>query len=230
VAKLLTDPVFEVKAEDAAFTGSDVTFGAGTLTARTIGTLLSMSRELAEDAPNIGPEIERILGVSLGVEIDRLSLLGNGGGDGVLGLVNVDGIPATGSVGAIAWADFHAAVVAVRESNYMPNAYIVSPTIGGDLDLITSGDGANSAKLWLGPPPSLDGVRRLETTAIGNAQAVTGQFDRAIFGFRTGATIEVSNIAQSAFEKHQVKVKITQRFDFLVLRKEAFHVLNGITT
>ena len=41
--------------------------------------------------------------------------------------------------------------------------------VGGDLDILTSGDGSNSAKLWLGAPPSVQPLLRLTTTSIGDA-------------------------------------------------------------
>jgi len=152
------------------------------------------------------------------------------GADGVLGALNNAEINSTGSVGAIVWEDVHNAVTAIRALNYSPNAYLIHPTIAGDLDIITSGDGTNSAKLWLGAPPSLNGVTRQETTNISTADILVGDFTLAMLAMRMGAMIEVTTSGGDAFSKHQVLVKITLRFDCHLAQGTAFHALNGITT
>ena len=43
-----------------------------------VGCLVRVSRALLEDAPNSGNVIESQIGAALGLEIDRVSLLGNG--------------------------------------------------------------------------------------------------------------------------------------------------------
>jgi HK97 family phage major capsid protein len=221
IAKVDGDPTFQIKSENAEFTGSDINFAGVMLTSRVIGTIITGSRELFEDAPNVGSLIEQVLSAALAVEIDNYAL------DKIL---ITPGIGTTGSVAAIAWEDIHSGVVALRVLNYEPNGYVLNPEIAGDLDILTSGDGTNAAKTWLGPPPSLDDVRRHDTTSIATSSAVIGDFRFGLFGWRTGAMIEASNVAQGAFEKHQIKVKVTQRFDFVTTRPAAFHSLTGITT
>lgn len=230
IARVESDPTFEVKQENAAFTGSAPTFGHIELHSRLLGTTVTSSRELAEDAPNFGALIEGVLQRALGAELDRLALIGNGGSDGVQGIALRTGIGSTGSVGAIAWEDFHNAAVAIRALNHAPNGIVLHPTIQGDAQILTSGDGTNSAKLWLGPPPSLDGIAMRPTTGIGTDQAIVGDGSKVIVGFRTQARVEMSTAADDAFEKHQVKWKITLRFDLGLTHAAAFHLLDGITT
>ena len=95
---------------------------------------------------------------------------------------------------------------------------------------ITSGDGTNSAKLWLNAPPHVANIPFLDTTAITTAYAVAGDFSHLLMGVRTGATLEVTTVGDEAFEKHQCEFEIVQRLAFAVTRGAAFHVLSGITT
>jgi HK97 family phage major capsid protein len=230
IARLDSDPTFHIVAENDAITESDITFGSVQLVSRKIATLITASREIFEDAPNAAQIVESVMGRSLAVALDGKMLVGNGGSDGVKGITSTSGVGSTASVGAIAWEDFHNAVIGVRESNYNPNAIVVHPTILGDAQILTSGDGTNSAKLWLGPPPSLAGVDFLQTTAVTTALAVAGEFKHCLMGVRTGMALETTTSADDAFEKHQVKFKITQRFAFAVTQPSAFYVLSGITT
>lgn len=230
IARQVTDATYEAKAENAAFTGSDLTFGDIMLSSHTVGTIVTASRELAEDAPNFATVVEGALQRGLGAEVDRLILRGNGGSEGIAGIKIREGIGSTGSVAGIAWEDLHTAVTAIRVLNHEPNGYVVNPEIAGDLDLITSGDGTNSAKLWLGPPPSLAGVTRFPTTGLTNADIVVGDGSKIVVGFRTQARVETTTQADEAFEKHQVKWKITIRFDFGLTHVAAFHLLTGITS
>jgi hypothetical protein len=119
---------------------------------------------------------------------------GTGGAGSPAGALQNSEIGSTGSVGAILWEDLHTGVVGIQNSNEQPNAFIVSPTIGGDLDILI------------------------------------GDFSQLLVAIRTQAHIEVTREAASAFEKHQVLVKITLRFDSNLARGGAFHKLTGITT
>jgi HK97 family phage major capsid protein len=150
--------------------------------------------------------------------------------DGLLDWDTASGISETGSVGAIAWEDLSAAVTDIQTSNFEPNAYVLHPDIAGDLAVLTSGDGTNSAKLWLGPPPNVAPLTQLVTTNISNASAIVGRFDQFVWAIRQGALIEVSREAGDSFAKHQVLIKLTWRGDTGALRRDAFHRLVGVTT
>jgi HK97 family phage major capsid protein len=76
--KILTDPTAYWVAEHAKITESEGTFGPIKLKAVVVGCLVRVSRALLEDAPNSGNVIESQIGAALGLEIDRVSLLGNG--------------------------------------------------------------------------------------------------------------------------------------------------------
>ena len=139
---------------------------------------LKASRELAEDATNFVELIEDSLSRAIAVGMDAVAL--NGFTDysgGPAGLLNDGNVGETGSVGAIAWQDLATARTTIQANNYEPNAYMVHPTIGGDLDVLQTGDGSNSAANWLGAPPGVDTLARYTTTSVSTARLYMGQFN-----------------------------------------------------
>jgi len=64
--------------------------------------------------------------------------------------------------------------------------------------------------------------KRLTTTSIGDADILIGDLAQLLVAIRTQAHIEVTREAASAFEKHQVLIKITLRFDSNLARGGAF--------
>jgi HK97 family phage major capsid protein len=228
MARVLSDPSFAVTAENVALTESNPTFDAISFHAYKIGVLVKVSRELVDDASNLPAQLEDVLSKAFAAELDRLALVGSGSAE-PLGLENIVSLPATGSVGAILWTDIHSSATTVRVANHTPNAYLVHPSNAGALDILTSGDGSNSAALWQGPPPSLDGIARHVSTNVTTALGFTGDFTKMAIAVRQDPKIELSSEAGSAFENHQVFLKLTWRGDVGVLDKSAFHKLHGIT-
>lgn len=232
LARVATDPTFEVKTENAAFSGSDIAFDALNFSAYTVGTLITASRELAEDAPNFVDLVESVLASAFAAKLDNIAINGvaSSGLDGMLDWATATGIGETGTVGGILWEDLQTAVVGIHGANHVPNAYVLHPTIAGDLAALTSGDGTNSAKLWLGPPPNVAPLTQMQTTNIATDSIVVGDFSQFVWAIRQGVLIEVSREAGDAFAKHQVLIKLTWRGDTGAFRRDAFHRLVGITT
>lgn len=229
IARVATDPTFETHAENATITERDIVFDAVGLTARTIGTVVRASRELVEDAGNMARVIEDTITRALAVELDRQMLVGSGSAE-MTGILLTPGIGSTGSIGAIAWADLLAAQVAIQALNHEPNGYIVSPTIAGDLNALTSGDGTNSAALWQGPPPGVADLARFVTSNMPDTDILVGDFAQTILGLRQNALVEFTSVGGDAFTKHSVLFKVTWRGDVALEHAAAFHVLSGITT
>jgi len=229
MARVATDPSFAVVGENTAITEANPTFASVGFTAHKIAGLIKLSRELVDDAANISQQIEDVLAKAFAAELDRLALVGSGTNE-PNGLENISGIGSTGSVTAIAWSDIHNAATAVRALNHRPNAYVLHPTIAGDLDVLTSGDGSSSAALWLGNPPSIDNIERHVTTNATTALAFMADWSYFAIALRQDPLIEITTEGGDAFEKHQVYIKLTWRGDVNVLDPAAFHMLSGITT
>ena len=227
IAKVVAQPVPEVKSEMAAFNPQDFTLSGVTLTPRTVGVYLECSRELVQDAPNFVSLIEDQLSKTLSMYIDRYGLIGFGGVS--LGLASDTAITETASSGAITWPKVASASTNVKVANHVPTGCVLYPTLGDALMDQASGDGTNSAKLWQQAPPSLANVSFVDSTNMTSTKLVVGDFSKYAMGLWTGFQIEVSSTAGDMFKKHAVAIKITARMDFAVLDASAFYRLTGLT-
>lgn len=229
LARVETDPAMEVKAENAAFTEVEPVFGAISLTAFTIGCLIPMSRELAADAPNMAGAVEDVISKALAAEIDRQALVGSGSEE-MLGLLNKADIGTTAAGGAITWELVLGMLAGVEAANETPNSWVCHPTIKNDLSALTSGDGTNSAKLWLPPPPDIAALSRHISTNCPTANVFLGDFSQMAIGLRSAATVESTTTGSDSFKKYQILIRIVWRGDVGLLRPAAFHSLTGVTT
>ena len=62
--------------------------------------------------------------------------------------------------------------------------------------------------------PKCVGLLRLTTTSIGDADILIGDLAQLLVAIRTQAHIEVTREAASAFEKHQVRIRVSQQVVF----------------
>ena len=79
-------------------------------------------------------------------------------------------------------------------------------------------------------PPTAAPPRQLITTNCLITDIVVGDFSQLVIGIKQDAKIEVSGTAGTAFEKNQIRVRITVRLDIHLLRGDHFNKLTGITT
>jgi HK97 family phage major capsid protein len=227
LAKLTADPTMEVKVENAAFAGSDPTFGALTLGARTIGTVCTLSRELAADAPNAASIIESALSQAVALKLDYLGLHGSGTMSGLDGWASINTLS---SVGAdMTWDDVLDAILECQKDNHEPNACIFSPHNANDLRKLKTGDGANAAKFYVTPPPDVAKLLQLVSTQCTDAMAYVGDFTNVLIGIRQGALIETTTQAGDAFSKHQLLIKVTLRADMALADGGSVCLLPGIS-
>jgi HK97 family phage major capsid protein len=224
VAKVASDPSFQFKAENELFTGSDMTFGKVELNAFTLGTVVSMSRELAADAPNAVQMIEKVIAEAIAAEIDRVGLFGTGINQ-PLGLMNqaIQEVPVNG--GLVDYNKFVEAWVKILEANGTPNAYVVCPHTAGVMEQYVSSE----AGVYLTPPQAIAQLQRHISSKIPNDVAVMGDFTQALFGIRQGFLLEATTQGGETFERHQLKLKLTWRGDFAVTESTHFTKLTGIT-
>jgi HK97 family phage major capsid protein len=228
IPTVASDPEIKLRSENAPIHESNNTFGAIRLVAKNAGVLTKMSRELAEDAPELlAEQIGQLLVSAMVTTIDKWGLAGAGGlePEGLYEQV----LASTGSIGAIDWTDVSAAATAIRGVNHEPNSVILSPKRYADLFEAETGDGTNAARGWLDAPPTLRTLQFLQTTNNPDAKAMIGDFTRYAMGLRTSPLVEATTVGGDAFGNHQVHIKITARFDFATLDKTAFRSLTGIT-
>jgi HK97 family phage major capsid protein len=230
MAKVIADPAIVVKAENDAFADDEIQFGQVLLNAYTFGCVITASRELAEDAPNFAQIVEQTIAAALAAKLDYFAVQGTGSAQPV-GLLFDPNIGETGSIGGLTWEDLAAAASEVRQANHEPNAIILGVEPHEDLMIsTTSSNDATASKTWLLAPPALEGQNLYPTNNCPLAQAVCGDFTKLAWGIRQDVLIEASTSAGEAFNRHQLKFKITFRGDTAVMDASAFHRLAGITS
>lgn len=237
LAKILTDPVAYWKAENAAITESDMTFGPLTLTAKTLTALVRVSVELLEDAQNLGQVVEGALSEALGLELDRVALLGTGTAPQPLGLYNTAGVGKIdmGANGAALtdYVPFSKAVQMIREANGEPGALLFAPRTAGETERLKDTTGQP-----LQPPESFQTLRKLATnqipinlvkgTSTNATFAAAGDYTKLLIGMRTQLMLEASREADTAFQNLQVLIRAYLRADVAIAKPNHFTIIDGI--
>lgn len=233
IARVVTDPTMEQKSENAAFAGSNVALDRINFAARTFGTIVRSSRELAEDAPNFPELISQVISNALAAEIDKQCLVGSAtGGVGLGGLQRVGGINTVTSVGTpTTWSKWVVGVGAIWQDNHRPNAYVINGR-----DAMTLADLRDSTGQPMTRPDAIRELQQFVTNSLpttdsdgSGASSYIGDFTKMLLGVRSEILVEVSTDGESAFEKHQLLLKVTWRGDFNCADSEAFCRLSGIT-
>lgn len=238
IAKQLTDSTSSWKAEAAALTPSDLTFGSVVLTARTLMSICKMSIELFEDAQNIDDVVMNAISNSLALELDRAALRGDGSGASPKGILNQTGIQ-TYSMGANGAAPtnydpFSQAVQLIQQVNGNPNASVFAPRTAGELDrlkdsqlrpLIPPNSFANLQKFVSNQVP----INLTQGTSVGVAsEAYVGDFTKLLIGLRTNVTLEISRETNDAFTNGLVYIRAYLRADVALSLANQFCVIQGL--
>lgn len=166
IAKWASDPTSAWHTENALITASDATVGRLRFTAKTLPCLTTVSRELIEDAPNVGIELAKAFAKSFAIKIDRAALLGSGVDPEPLGVKNTSGITvqSMGINGAALtnYDPFVDAVGTLEDNNDdATGGIIVAPRTVRELNKLK-----DTQNRYLEPPPVLDGLPFLPTNTI----------------------------------------------------------------
>ena len=227
IARVLTDPLFETKIENEAFSDNpDMTFDGINLTAHTIGTIITMSRELAADSPNAATAIENAIVNALAVKLDQLALLGSGvneptGLNATIGVQELD-LLGTASIDYTVLIDLWTKLAL---ANHDTTAFLLNPRDIGNLAKMRNDLGVNYVA-----PDLISAIKRLHTTSIpanlgtGEDESIVfaGDFTKLLWGIREGMQLEISTTAGDAFKKHQLLIKCVWRGDFTLEQPAAF--------
>ena len=238
LAKVSGDPSLSWRAENELIALTDMEFGGITLSVKSVGCIVPVSRELLEDAPNISALLNNALVQGLALELDRCGLRGQGPGE-PMGIVNQDGVQAIAGVGVISYDDFSNAVQKVAESNGTATAAILHPRDLGILDRLK-----DSQTQPMTPPASWSKLQILDTNQIlategageNESSAFCGDFSTMLFGMRATMNMGIDvNAAGSypssgeGYAKNQVLIRLVARVDVHYERAEWLVKLTGIT-
>ena len=220
MARISSDPTIEIHPENSLFSGSQVVFDGVEFNTTTYGQIVYISRELLQDAPNAAATIEDCMAKAMGLKLDALMLAE---------IASHPKINETSSIGTLGWENLNTAVVTLLNRNGGPTSYICNPTQAGELSILTSGNGTNAAKLWLGPPPLVEPLTQFKTTACAAGSIYVGGLEEMAYGVRRDVELELSPYAGNAFASNQVAIRIVWRSGTAALRPALLQRLTGIS-
>ncbi len=229
LAKLSTDPTMEIKAENEAFSENGIAFEALKLESKTIGGLVLLSRELAQDSPNVAQAIEQALAAALAAYLDKLAIFGEGGTEPT-GITNAVGVQTVEVDNVLSYSKLLNAWGKIAGANGNPATIALSPR-----DMAALAGSVNDYSDFLRQPQLLEKLQWLHSsvlpTDLGDDEnesiALVGDFSQVIFGLRQDAMIEISAVAGDTFKKHQMAIKLTFRGDIGIMRPDHFVKLTG---
>ena len=238
LVKVLTDPSAYWVGEHVAITESDGSFAPIKLKAVVLGTLIRVSQALLEDAPSAGETIEKMMAAALGLELDRVCLLGDGVNEpkGLFNCADIN-LYSMGTNGAAPtnYDPFSYASQYVLEDNGVPTAAIMAPRTFGTLDRLKA---ATTNQPLVAPQSYKDlekfytnqiPVNQTQGTATAASSAFVGDFKNIVIGMRKQLTIDISPAAgTNTFSKVEALIRAYLRVDVAVLREDHFCLIKGI--
>jgi HK97 family phage major capsid protein len=233
LARLTADPTVSWHAENAALDAVEPTFGAMTLTARTVVCLVRLSLELSQDSANIEDMLQRSIVGAMANAIDAAGLVGTtpapGGVFGLSGRNTVTGVGAPTSWDFV--VDGMYELLADNVSMDSIGAMVAHPALWKKLRKLKTGIASDLTSLV--PPPEVAALPKLWTTAAPlasgtTAKAVIGNWSDLLFGVRKAITVKVLTEAFMG-SNLQVAVLAYARVDFGATRQQSFCTLEGIT-
>jgi HK97 family phage major capsid protein len=236
VAKWTGDPTNAWRLENALITESDATMSVVQLRAKSLATLTTVSRELLEDAPNVGAELAVAFSKSFAITVDSASLYGTGVNPVPLGVRNTSGIGVVsmGTNGAALtnYDPFVNAVGALQNANETPsNSVICAPrTVQEQAKLKdTLGQPMRKPDLLADTqflPTNQVPINLTQGSASTASDAFVANWEELLIGVRTQLIIEPLPGRYAEFG--QVGFVAWWRGDIQVARPAAFCVLEGI--
>ncbi|HXH53544.1 MAG TPA: phage major capsid protein [Sphingomicrobium sp.] len=237
IARLESDPDMGWRAENAAITESDPTFGRVAFQAHSLAGLVRCSRELLEDSVNVEAMLENAFVQATALAFDVGCLYGTGPGNNQpTGLGNISGIASVsmGNNGA-ALTNYDKIIDTIYELQLAnagdPSAMIYHPRTGAALAKLK--DSQNNP---LTVPEMVAKVPKLVTTSVPIDQTqgtstdassiLTGDFKRMLIGLRNSLRIEI--LKERYADVHQYGFVAFMRGDMQVEHKAAFAKLVGI--
>jgi HK97 family phage major capsid protein len=235
VARIISDavPVWHSEGSDDLLSNNP-TFDHCIFTARTLGCVLQISKELAADAYNFDQVVVDNLTKSLAAEIDRACLLGDGSGAAPVGLLHYPSVGVTNlNAAPNDWTPITNAVGSLLTANAgMPTAVILHPKA-----LMAFNNLQDSLKQPLRRPEVISNLPLLDCGKIptndpegspvvndGTALYV-GDFSQTILGVR--AELELQILRERFATSGCIGIGAWMRVDFQCQHPESVQIVKG---
>lgn len=226
MAGVASDPTISHVGENATIPTSDMTFNQIGFNAHKFAVIVPVSNELMDDSiVNIGEVVMTTLSSAMASHIDNLCINGIGGSEGITGLLNKSNISETGSITTLDFDDLIDAVTAIRALEGEPNGVLLDPAIAAHLAKVKNAETGE----YLRPPEMVSALTFADTTKMPATSILIGAFEKCMLAIRSGAFVEFSRTAGTAFQADQTWFRIIMRADFNIERPW-FHKLSGTLT
>ncbi len=235
-------------AEGATKPASDIAVSTVDEAVRKIATVLTISDEIAEDAPQLQAYLNSRLSLFVRIEEDRQLLRGVGvGSNEVLGVFG----RSINTYSKLATDDNATALARViantaGSSFLQPDAIVIHPTNWLNTRLLRDGTGGTVGQFYGGGPfgygpyggaaggaatPGMFGGMIWDTPAfVGVGTALVGSFQQgAQLWRRGGVSIEVSNQHASYFQQNLLMIRAESRRALCVYRPSSFTTISGLS-
>jgi HK97 family phage major capsid protein len=202
----------------------DVTISSVDGTAKTLRSWTGISAELMQDGVGVGAAINRAFAASMGNEIDRSLLIGNGIEEpkGILNYDNVSEYITSGDL-----TDFDPILDTIEEmlknDASVPTHSIMSPATWIKIQKLKTA----TEESPLQPPPALVGHQFMETSKLPNTMIFMGNFSSLYLGIRLNVTLVQSPIVSDTFSYNLLSAF---RGDSFAAREADFGLLQYLTT
>ncbi len=219
-------------AENAAITATKPTLEKLLFTAKTLPVLVKVSRELVEDAPNVGEVVAQSIAGSTAVELTRAALRGDGTVNSPTGIANTVGINASTAIGVAGIDHIIDAVRFIRDDNAEPNAAIFSPRTRASFAKLKSADGQY---LEGSGPADYESLAKFSTTVIpvnlgvgtNESEIYVGNFRKLLIGIRSQLRIEP--LRERFADNGQIAFLSWLRVDVQLEHPAGFWLGSGVT-
>src|SRR5699024_7907609 len=181
-------------------TESTPTFDAVTLSPKTLGALVKLSRKMIlQSDPDAEMLVRNDLAQVIAGAIDKAAMQGSGATNEPTGIVNVTGVSSgTFTAAAPTFAEVVAMESALLGDNVDASAaaYLTTPTLAGSLKTTEQASGSNGAMIWqAGQQPGfgvVNGLRAAATKHVPTGKVILGNWADLIIGMWGGVDIEVN--------------------------------------
>lgn len=217
---------------EAAAVGEDeLAIGTEIVVPRSLALLVKASNELIQDSRyDLAGFLTQHVAKGFAEKTDLAILNGDGLAPNPKGIRNWSGVGSTAAVGSPTYGDLAAAYLDVRGNNYEPSGVILSHRDESTLAGLTDSTGQP-----LQAPANVANVPRLPTNQVvtnlgagtNESYMIAGQFDQAIFAVKLN--LQVMVLKERYADTLETGFVFYGRYDVVVVRPEAFHVLEGVT-
>jgi HK97 family phage major capsid protein len=232
------DPTAAWKSEGSSLSATAPTFAARDLTAELLAVRCQASVECAQDSPDFGQQLSRVMAAAMATELDRVGLVGTGTPPEPHGIVGTSGVATvTASGSPTSYAAILQGVKRLLDNNVPLDVAtrfaIMSPHTWFTYESIATGISSDNTQLPR--PAALANTRFLVTTngaldsdnSPQTSTIIMGDFSDLLLGIRRQASVEILK-ADSYVGNLVLDFVGYLRADYLVRRPSSFVTISGV--